>query len=250
MSLSPPVNKFPSGFFFIRCKAQPMAVDVNGGSMTLWMHEDGFIINKKSGLVLDIRGGELKKDKLVIQYSRKPGLAQNQRWSYDDGFIFPTAAPHLVLDIKGGDYKETSGIYLNEKDTTIPTQRWLIEPFETPKSKEELALLRPSPLLHTNSFPRPEELFGFYRSFYREHRTDMTMEQIAGAIAFKAIKDYVELQKQNNESITNDDARQALNKLVAEEIVSNAEAVDNKRKLLQIAEQAAVNYYVREYDVC
>ncbi|KAI9013821.1 hypothetical protein CLU79DRAFT_392659 [Phycomyces nitens] len=213
------------------------------------MYEDGFIINKKSGLVLDIRGGELKKDKLLIQYSRKPGLAQNQRWSYEEGFIFPTAAPHLVMDIRGGDYRETSGIYLNEKDITIPTQRWLIEPFETPKSKEELSLLRPSPLQHTNSFPRPEELFGLYRSFYHDKRSDMTMDEMAGAIAFKAIKDYVELQKQNDEP-TNDDPRQSISRLVAEEIVSNAQNVENKRKLLQIAEQAAVNYYVREYDVC
>lgn len=27
--------EFPQGFFFIRCKSQPFAVDVNGGSMTV-----------------------------------------------------------------------------------------------------------------------------------------------------------------------------------------------------------------------
>lgn len=28
-----PVSEFPPGFFFIRCKAQKFAMDVNGGSM-------------------------------------------------------------------------------------------------------------------------------------------------------------------------------------------------------------------------
>lgn len=27
------VQEFPEGFFFIRCKSQPFAIDVNGGSM-------------------------------------------------------------------------------------------------------------------------------------------------------------------------------------------------------------------------
>jgi hypothetical protein len=51
-------------------------------------------------VVVDIRGGDIKKDKLLIQYARKPGLAHNQRWKYKDGFIFPQAAPHLVIDIR------------------------------------------------------------------------------------------------------------------------------------------------------
>lgn len=68
------------------------------------MHEDGFLINKKSGLVVDIRGGDIKKDKLLIQYARKPGLAYNQRWKYQDGYIFPEAAPHLVVDIRVSYY--------------------------------------------------------------------------------------------------------------------------------------------------
>jgi hypothetical protein len=37
---------------------------------------------------------------MIIQYARKPGLAHNQRWTYQNGYIFPTSAPHLVLDIR------------------------------------------------------------------------------------------------------------------------------------------------------
>jgi hypothetical protein len=37
---------------------------------------------------------------VIIQYARKPGLAHNQRWTYQNGYIYPTSAPHLVLDIR------------------------------------------------------------------------------------------------------------------------------------------------------
>lgn len=42
----------------------------------------------------------IERDKVIIQYARKPGLAHNQRWTYENGYIFPTAAPNLVLDIR------------------------------------------------------------------------------------------------------------------------------------------------------
>lgn len=44
--------------------------------------------------------GDIKRDKAIIQYARKPGLAHNQRWKYQDGFIASAASPHLVLDIR------------------------------------------------------------------------------------------------------------------------------------------------------
>jgi hypothetical protein len=46
----------------------------------------------------------IERDKVIIQYARKPGLAHNQRWTYQNGFIFPTSAPHLVLDIRVNIY--------------------------------------------------------------------------------------------------------------------------------------------------
>ncbi|KAL0076230.1 carbohydrate-binding module family 13 protein [Phycomyces blakesleeanus] len=160
-------NDFSDGFFFIRSKDRPMAVDVNDGSMLndahiiiwpqkhtdsinqLWMHEDGFLLNKKSGLALDIRGGDIKKDKSLVQYARKSGLAYNQRWKYQDGFIFPAAAPHLSLDIRG-DHKEGSFIFLNTKMSGVSSQQWLVEPFENERSKQDLELLRPSVKLSIN----------------------------------------------------------------------------------------------------
>lgn len=84
---------------------------------------------------------------MIIQYARKPGLAHNQRWSFRDGYISSTSAPHLVLDIRGGDYKNGNVVFLNTKNIHSQTQQWIIQPFHNEKSDQELALLRPSPCI-------------------------------------------------------------------------------------------------------
>ena len=89
--------------------------------------------------------GDIKKDKTIIQYARKPGLAHNQRWKYEDGYIFPASAPNLVLDVRGGELKDAASIFLNTKIPGSATQQWLIQPFEDARSKQDLILLRPPP---------------------------------------------------------------------------------------------------------
>ncbi|SAM05274.1 hypothetical protein [Absidia glauca] len=214
----------------------------------LWMHEDGFLINKKSGLVVDIRGGDIKKDKLLIQYARKPGLAHNQRWKYKDGFIFPQAAPHLVIDIRGGDFKETNGLFLNTKDINSRTQQWLIQPFENEKSGDELALLRPSPNIRTSSFARPEELCDDYRMVYIEKKQDPSANELTGAAAFKAIKDYIAHQKETQQPIVGPHARDAIQQLARKEIQSLCPNHQDTRDLVNAAEQSALSYFAREYE--
>ncbi|CAO3627412.1 unnamed protein product [Cunninghamella blakesleeana] len=258
------VDSFPDGFFFIRCKEKEMAMDVNGGDMTnnanliiwpqkmvdsinqLWMHEDGFLINKKSGLVVDIRGGDIKKDKLLIQYARKPGLAHNQKWKYQDGYIFPEAAPHLVIDIRGGDYKETNALFLNAKDKNSKTQQWYIQPFENEKSATDLALLRPSPSQRSSAFPRPEELCDFYRLVYIEKKQNPLENELAGAVAFKALKDFIQQQEQSNQPIVSSTSRESIQKFVRSEV--EASNISSSNDVRHIAEQAALSYFAREYE--
>ncbi|KAI8067553.1 ricin B lectin domain-containing protein [Gongronella butleri] len=263
--MSTPVDHFPDGFFFMRCKKKALAVDVRDGAMVndapliiwpqklvdsinqLWMHEEGFLINKKSGLVVDIRGGDIKRDKAIIQYARKPGLAHNQRWQYQDGYIASQAAPHLVLDIRGGDFKESNALFLNTKDPNSQTQQWLIQPFENEKSNEDLALLRPSPNQRNSAFPRPEDLCDSYRLVYMEKQPaqDLTANQIAGALAFKALKVYIDAQKKEGRPIVGPDARKEIEtqvkKLAQEENIQD-------QQLLYAADQAALGYYAREYE--
>lgn len=42
------VDSFPDGFFFMRCKQQEMAVDVNGGGMTVRAPRQHFSPHKRS----------------------------------------------------------------------------------------------------------------------------------------------------------------------------------------------------------
>ncbi|RCH92962.1 hypothetical protein CU098_011035, partial [Rhizopus stolonifer] len=109
---------FPSGYFYIKSRNSGKVVDVDGASrkndakILIWppkhnddrdnqlCHKDGFIVNKCSGKVLDVRGGPLVEDAWICQYDRKlVSEAQNQRWGYHEGYIYPLAEPHLVLDV-------------------------------------------------------------------------------------------------------------------------------------------------------
>ncbi|CAO3645593.1 unnamed protein product [Mucor hiemalis] len=218
------------------------------------MHEEGFLINKKSGLVLDIRGGSIERDKVIIQYARKPGLAHNQRWTYKDGFIFPSTAPHLALDIRAGEYKSGNTVYLNTKNLHSSTQQWIIEPFHNEKSDEELALLRPSPLQRTSSFPRQEELYDCFRIVYLEAGHKYTVEQLAGGAAFKGMKEYIENRiKINNEPVIADDkTRRELIEHVQQTVLKTLnenEVRQNVNELVNGAVGVAEAYFSREYSV-
>ncbi|KAI8971739.1 hypothetical protein BDF20DRAFT_825577 [Mycotypha africana] len=235
------VSTFPQGFFFIRCKSQPLAIDVSNGSMTV-----------RSFYIIGI-----ERDKPIIQYARKPGLAHNQRWIYKEGFISPTTAPHLVLDIRNSEFKNGNTVFLNSKSVHSKTQQWIIQPFENEKSAAELALLRPSPLQRNSTFPRQDELYDCYRMVYLESAQSVTTEQLAGAAAFKVravgMKDYIQAYKQshNNEPIVaNEQTRQELINYVRNEVIRSLDAKQiefHATDIIDSAANVAESYFSREY---
>ncbi|KAI9323284.1 ricin B lectin domain-containing protein [Dichotomocladium elegans] len=144
------MDRFPPGWFYIQSRcSHKMVLDVAWDSFKasakivvwpkkdddienqLWMHDHGFIINRNSGLVLDVAGGILANDKQVIQYNRKMVEdAQNQRWAYGaDGTIYPQVNPGLVLDIRGNWTKPGTAVLLyNRKQTGNENQQWDLVP--------------------------------------------------------------------------------------------------------------------------
>ncbi|KAI9495838.1 hypothetical protein BDB00DRAFT_812146 [Zychaea mexicana] len=80
---------FPPGYFYIISRKHGYALDVYDGQTKadaniivwpqkfsdsdnqLWSYDQGRIVNKKSGHVLDIRSSAFKKDKAIIQNKRK-----------------------------------------------------------------------------------------------------------------------------------------------------------------------------------
>ncbi|KAI7862857.1 ricin B lectin domain-containing protein [Spinellus fusiger] len=143
------MSGFPlNGYFYIKSQAVESCLDVYNGAVEpdaaliiwplksedndnqLWRYEDGFLVNKKSNLVMDVRGGDLSSDKPLVQYDRKMTMAHNQRWGYRDGFIYILADPRLVLDIKGGRTKDGTKVILYErKESDTINQRWSIVPY-------------------------------------------------------------------------------------------------------------------------
>ncbi|KAI9318699.1 ricin B lectin domain-containing protein [Dichotomocladium elegans] len=98
----------------------------------LWQFDDGFLTNKKSGLVIDISGGDLKAEQPLIQFNRKVTTTLNQRFGLRDGFIYTRADPRLVFDIKADSDGEGSPviIYKRKFDIDNANQQWSVEPFE------------------------------------------------------------------------------------------------------------------------
>ncbi|RUP48252.1 hypothetical protein BC936DRAFT_144788 [Jimgerdemannia flammicorona] len=72
----------------------------------VWHSEDGFLINKHSGLVLDIESGQLEADRRICQYHKhtKADYQDNQRFGYQDSYIYVLANPELVLHIRGAPH--------------------------------------------------------------------------------------------------------------------------------------------------
>ncbi|CDH49546.1 hypothetical protein RO3G_02323 [Lichtheimia corymbifera JMRC:FSU:9682] len=111
----------------------------------LWMYDHGYLINKNSGLVLDVAGGILETDKQMIQYRRKMlEDAHNQRWYYrEDGFIYPQVDPNLVLDIRGNWTKPGTVVLLYErKYSDNENQLWDLIPDTSDDESSASILLR------------------------------------------------------------------------------------------------------------
>ncbi|GAB5585724.1 hypothetical protein Unana1_00624 [Umbelopsis nana] len=277
-------NGFPEGYFYIKSRQSGFVLDVYDGGMSndtqiivypqkyndaanqLWCYEDGFLINKKSGLVLDIRGGDLVKDRAIIQYARKMTLAHNQKWGYHDGFVHVLADPRLVLDIRGGVSKEGASVILYERKLQgNANQQWSLEPFGNSGGQQgntgqyipqqNIGNYPPPPGYQNsgNSYPtpRPEDLHEAHREVYKEKKAHLSHELIAGAAAFEAVRTYAHHQQNEGKPIAHPHAKQAIAAIASAEAVKLLEQHNwggDKEQTKRAAEQAAQNYYTREYE--
>ncbi|KAI8978005.1 hypothetical protein BDB01DRAFT_907646 [Pilobolus umbonatus] len=142
------MSMFPQGYFYILSRKNGFALDVadkqgredsgvivwsqkfQDNDTQLWAYDDGRIINKSSGLVLDINSSAFKKDKTIVQKKRKP-VRQSQEWIFDQGFICSKEYPTLVLDIKGDSSKDGAPILLyKRKESDNLNQLWQFEPYQ------------------------------------------------------------------------------------------------------------------------
>ncbi|KAG0013890.1 hypothetical protein BGZ80_010786, partial [Entomortierella chlamydospora] len=151
-------TEFPSDkWFYIKSKASNLVLDVEHGffrdhtkpgaylelnnqklfasakkhallELQLWRFQDGYIINRRTGLVLDAAQGTFKPGTRLIQWTRKTEDKANQQWGVSNGFIHLKSQPNLVLDIDGDGTRDGARISLNErKDKKNLDQRWSFE---------------------------------------------------------------------------------------------------------------------------
>ncbi|KAF9345813.1 hypothetical protein BGX26_002705, partial [Mortierella sp. AD094] len=170
-SISIRPDNFPTSWFYIKSAASGLVVDIEHGYFTdpmkagaraemnhqkidngdgrhsllelqLWRYEAGFLINRRTGFVLDIQGGTLKLAARVVQWQRKTGKAsiasefdsiqfndaRNQHWFYENGFIANVYNSRLVLDIDGDGSKDGAKIAIGERKATANAdQQWILE---------------------------------------------------------------------------------------------------------------------------
>ncbi|KAF9156576.1 hypothetical protein DFQ26_009301, partial [Actinomortierella ambigua] len=157
-SISTRPDNFPTGWFYIKSAVTGLVIDIEHGLFTdpmkagaraemnhqkidngdgrhsllelqLWRYERGFLINRRTGLVLDIQGGSLKLNARVCQWQRKAGKeAENQHWFYENGYIANVYNSRLVLDIDGDGSRDGAKIAIGErKVANHHDQQWLLE---------------------------------------------------------------------------------------------------------------------------
>lgn len=92
--------------------------------LQLWCFESGYIVNRRTGLVLDVDNFRFKTGTQIIQWSRRSHKNVNQQWAISDGLIHPKGYPNLVLDV---DAKGTRICLYERKEIKNLEQRWSFE---------------------------------------------------------------------------------------------------------------------------
>ncbi|CAG8540257.1 1564_t:CDS:2, partial [Cetraspora pellucida] len=102
----------------------------------LWKCDNGFLINRASGKVLDIQGGRIRTfhQTYICQFDQKPlSEAQNQRWIYlSDGYICPLENENYALHVSSGRFwfEKLDGAHVllrYIKDVESSKQQWIFE---------------------------------------------------------------------------------------------------------------------------
>ncbi|CAI2178516.1 16163_t:CDS:2 [Funneliformis geosporum] len=146
---------FPEGWFYIKSKTndhvlEPHCLSVNAGARIvankqrfgfdadsqLWNYDNGYIVNKASGKVLDIQGGYIRTfhRTYLCQWDRKPSTeASNQNWTFlPGGFISPAFHEGFVLHLRGhfgrSNIEGTQILIHQAKDDDHHKQTWYFEP--------------------------------------------------------------------------------------------------------------------------
>ncbi|GAN11055.1 hypothetical protein MAM1_0460d10609, partial [Mucor ambiguus] len=132
---------FPDGWFFVKSQARGLVLtvletgviaaevaatklDTSNYSRQLWKYSEGYIINKASNMVLDVRGGSIENGASICQYTRKEKDNKNQQWALTpEGIIYLEVNRKFVLTVKESEAVR-SKLYLSERKVGHKEQCW------------------------------------------------------------------------------------------------------------------------------
>ncbi|KAF9440401.1 carbohydrate-binding module family 13 protein [Macrolepiota fuliginosa MF-IS2] len=143
------MSDFPSGYFFIRNVESNLVLDVRASSTApganvllytrtsnpnqLWSYDSGFLINKNSGLVLEVQGyengGDITPGTILVQGKRRDQPKSiNQLWAYNHMYLMPYD-PKVVISAEG-DNLTAGTLAVVDRAVDFPTnirQQWAFE---------------------------------------------------------------------------------------------------------------------------
>ncbi|SOE79922.1 Ricin-type beta-trefoil lectin domain-like [Streptomyces sp. OV198] len=143
--------EFPPGYFFIRNYESNLVLDIADGSTApggrvilwdrkpsdndnqLWKYDEGFLVNKKSGLVLEVpgyeNGGSINPGTVLVQNKRREQpKSLNQLWAYNYGYLMPYD-PKVVVSAEGDNLTRGTAVAV-DRAVDFPNnirQQWTLE---------------------------------------------------------------------------------------------------------------------------
>ncbi|WP_327120616.1 RICIN domain-containing protein [Nocardia sp. NBC_01730] len=145
-------DAFPEGFFYIRNVHSGLVVDIKDGSTAegaraivwdrkssdsanqLWRYDRGFLVNKNSGLVLEVvgheGGGSIAPGTPVAQArKRERPKSLNQQWAYNREMLMPYD-PDVALSARDGNFAAGTEVVVDTTQMGDPRQEWMFDTAE------------------------------------------------------------------------------------------------------------------------
>lgn len=142
-------DTFPTGYFYIRSVASGLVVKIQNNSTAegapaivwnhkskrndseLWKYDTGFLVNKKSGLVLEVpgyeKGGKIEPGAPVAQAcKRQRPESLNQVWAYNYQMLMPYDLD-VSLSARNGVFTPGAKVVVDTTQPGDPKQQWTLD---------------------------------------------------------------------------------------------------------------------------
>ncbi|MGW0211770.1 RICIN domain-containing protein [Streptomyces sp. NPDC003233] len=140
-------DSFPAGYFYIRNVASGLVLGTEDGSTKpggrvvlwdkkpsdnqLWKYDHGFLVNKNSGLVLEVpgyeHGGDITRGTALTQNTRREAPESlNQLWASNYDHLMPYD-PKAAVAPEGGNAARGTRAVIDSARVGDPEQEWVFD---------------------------------------------------------------------------------------------------------------------------